>query len=50
MGAPGADRDRWVTARVRLVPDTATRETGFVPTVAVLGANPTVEPNPSYEY
>ncbi|MFC5065626.1 TIGR03943 family putative permease subunit [Actinomycetospora atypica] len=50
VGGPGVGGDRWVTARVRLVPGTATRETGFVPTVTVLDAVPTGEPSPAYEY
>lgn len=50
VGVPGAGRDRWVTARIRLVPGTATRESGFVPTATVLGVVPTDEPDPAYEY
>lgn len=50
VGAPGGGADRWVSARVRLVPGTATRATGFVPTVSVLDAGEVVEPTPAYEY
>ncbi|MEJ2871017.1 TIGR03943 family protein [Actinomycetospora sp. OC33-EN08] len=50
VGGPGAASDRWVSARVRLVPGTATRESGFVPTVTVLDAAEVREPTPAYEY
>ncbi|GLZ53981.1 TIGR03943 family protein [Actinomycetospora sp. NBRC 106378] len=50
VGAPGTGGDRWVSARVRLVPGTATRGTGFVPTVTVLDAAEVREPTPAYEY
>jgi uncharacterized repeat protein (TIGR03943 family) len=50
VGAPGTGGDRWVDARVRLVPGTATRESGFVPTVAVVDAREVAEPAPAYEY
>ncbi|WP_018331490.1 TIGR03943 family putative permease subunit [Actinomycetospora chiangmaiensis] len=50
VGAPGTGADRWVAARVRLVPGTATRETGFVPTVTVRDAVAVPEPTPAYEY
>ncbi|MCD2185763.1 TIGR03943 family putative permease subunit [Actinomycetospora soli] len=50
VGPPGVGGDRWVDARVRLVPGTATRGTGFVPTVTVLDAVEVREPSPAYEY
>ncbi|WP_433803353.1 TIGR03943 family putative permease subunit [Actinomycetospora sp. CA-084318] len=50
VGAPGVGADRWVDARVRLVPGTATRESGFVPTATVLDAVEVPEPSPAYEY
>ncbi|GAA4821623.1 TIGR03943 family protein [Actinomycetospora corticicola] len=50
VGAPGTTGDRWVDARIRLVPGTATRGTGFVPTVTVVDAREVAEPSPAYEY
>ncbi|MDL5158720.1 TIGR03943 family putative permease subunit [Actinomycetospora termitidis] len=50
VGGPGSGADRWVAARVRLVPGTATRESGFVPTVTVVDAVEVAEPTPAYEY
>ena len=47
---PGADGDRWVSVRGRIVAGTGTPADGHVPTLSVTSWSPVATPEPVYEY
>jgi uncharacterized repeat protein (TIGR03943 family) len=49
-GAGGAEGDRWVAIRGRVVAGTGTAADGHVPTLSVIGWSPVATPVPVYEY
>jgi uncharacterized repeat protein (TIGR03943 family) len=50
VGPGGAEGDRWVALRGRVVPGTGTAADGHVPTLSVIDWSPVATPVPVYEY
>lgn len=50
VGPGGAEGDRWVAIRGRVVAGTGTAADGHVPTLSVIGWSPVATPVPVYEY